>query len=81
MAYECKGRYQIMAYLMPARYQKTAQYISKVAHINGFAADGAITGEKSYHISDTSSKDRGQTCRRSLNALKAPPDTEHSIKK
>ena len=74
MAYECKGRYQIMAYLMPTRYLKTARYISKGKRISDFAADDITKEEKSYHFSDSSSKDRRQTCSKAANVPKVSPD-------
>ena len=57
-------RHHIKPYLMPVRYLKTAQSIPKGARINGFAAGGATTDEKSYHFSDTGSNDCCQGYRR-----------------
>ena len=74
VAEKSEGRYHITAYLMPAGYLKTARYISKDERIRCFAADDITKDEKSYHFSDNSSKDRGQTYRSAANALKAMPD-------
>ena len=81
IAEEYKGRYQITAYLIPARCLKKARCISKGKRISDYAADGITKDEKSYHLSGNSSKDHSQTCKVTVNTQKAPPDTEHSIRK
>ena len=63
-----------MAYLMPTRYQKTARYISKGKRISDFAADDIKKKKKSYHFSDSSSKDRRKTCSKAANVPEASPD-------
>ncbi len=60
---------------MPAGYLKMAKYISKGERARSSAAAGVTKDKKSYHFSDSSSKDRRQICKRTVNALKASPDT------
>ena len=76
-----KGRHQLSPYLMPVRYLKTVRSMPSDEQLSGFAAGGATTDEKSYHISGNSTKDCVQTCGRTDNVPKPLADARKSSKR
>lgn len=76
-----KGRHQLSPYLMPVRYLKTVRSMPSDEQLSGFAAGGATTDEKSYHISDNSTKDCVQTCGRTDNVPKPLAEARKSSKR